>query len=146
MLVFKISINLFDLQSILILIFADMQYQDNGIYNPAEMILKTAAIINPIAVACFCEATCYDIFEHFLAAGSKNRRFLSLISTYFNTIKINGQEILYLHYLVWVCDAFHISKLWNQLQTESEYAICVVEFINCIIRCSIVLKDKTQAL
>lgn len=54
--------------------------------------------------------------------------------------------MLYLHCLIWLCVAFHISQLCNQLQADSEYATCVVVFINHIIKCSIKSEDKAKAL
>lgn len=58
------------------------------------------ATMNLIAIACFFEAIYYSIFEYLLAANSKNRGFFDLVSTYFAIVEINGQKILYLHYLI----------------------------------------------
>ena len=106
-----ITINLFDLRSILVLIFAGMQYEDNGVNNSAEVFARMTAIMSSVAVACFFEATCCGIFEYLLAAGSKDGGLLGPISTYFGTVETNGRGILHLHYLVWLCDTFHISQL-----------------------------------
>ena len=143
--VFWITINPSDLRRMLVLIFAGMRYQDNSINNSAEIFARTTAIINPIAVAHFFETTYYSIFEHLMAAGSKDRGLLGRVPIYFGIIETNGQGMLYLHCLVWLRDAYHISKLCDRLQADSEYAACVVEFVNRIIRCSIVLEDKTRA-
>ncbi len=52
--------------------------------------------------------------------------------------------MLHLHCLVWLCGTFHITQLREQLQADSEYAACIVEFIDCIIRCSIILEDEAH--
>lgn len=100
--------------------------------------------MNPVAVARFFETTCCGIFEHLMAAGSKDGGLLGPVSTYFGIVETNGQGMLHLYCLVWLRDVFHISKLRDRLQTDSEYAARVVEFVNCIIRYSIVLEDKTR--
>lgn len=48
----------------------------------------------------FFEAICYAIFEHLLATGFKDKRILSFVSSYLDTIKINDWGILYLYYFV----------------------------------------------
>lgn len=108
-----ITINLFDFRSTLVLIFAGMQYEYNGINNSAEAFTRMTITINLIAMACFFEVICCSIFEYLLTAGSKDGGFLGLISTYFGTVETNGQGMLYLYCLVWVCTAFHISQLLN---------------------------------
>lgn len=45
--------------------------------------------MNPVAVAPFFETTCCGIFEHMMAAGSKDRRLLGPVFTYFDTIETN---------------------------------------------------------
>lgn len=67
-----------------------MRYKENGVNNSAEVFARITAIINLIAIVCFFEATCCGIFEYLLAIGSKDEGLLSLISIYFNTVKING--------------------------------------------------------
>lgn len=86
-----------------------MRYKNNGVNNSAEVFARMTATINPVAIVHLFKATCCDIFEHLLAAGSKNRKFFGFVSTYFGIVETNSQGILYLHYLVWFCDAFHIS-------------------------------------
>lgn len=51
-----------------------------------------------------------------------------------------------MHCLVWVCDIFHITQLRKQLQIDTKYAACIVEFINCIIRWFMIPEDETHAL
>lgn len=58
------------------------------------------ATINFVVIAHFFETICHAIFKYLLAAKSKNMRFFDLVSIYFNTIKINNQQILYLYYLI----------------------------------------------
>ena len=54
-------INLFDLGSTLILVLLGMQYKNNCVNNFAKAFIRITATMNPIAVACFFEATCYSI-------------------------------------------------------------------------------------
>ena len=122
-----------------------MWYKENGVNNSAEAFLRMIATINPIAVACFFEATCHGIFEHLLADSFKDGGLLGFISTYFGIVEINGQGMLHLHCLVWLCDTFHISQLRNRLQADSKYAARVDVFINCIIKYSIKPIDEVKA-
>lgn len=68
--------------------------------------------------------------------------FFNFISIYFNTIKTNNEQILYFYYLIWLYNAFYISKLYSQLQANSKYTICIFEFFNNTIKYSIILKNK----
>ena len=100
------------------------------------------AIINTLAVAYFFETVCYGIFEHLLATGSKDKGLLDPISTYFGTVETNSLGMLHLHCLVLFCSAFHITQLCKELQADSKYIVHIVEFIDCIIRCSIISENK----
>lgn len=57
-------------------------------------------IINLVAIAQFFEAILTDIFKRFLATRFIKSRLFRLVLTYFETIKINGQGILYLQFFV----------------------------------------------
>ncbi len=122
-----------------------MQYELNGVNTSAKAFARMTATMNPVAMACFFRATCYGIFEHLLAAGSKDGGILGPISIYFGIVEINDRGMLYLHCLVWLSDAFHITQLRKQLQADSEYVVCVVEIIDCIIKCSIIPEDEAYA-
>lgn len=119
-----------------------MQYKFNGANTFAEVFTKMITIINLVAMARFFEMACYGIFEYLLATSSKDKRLLSPISTYFGIVKRNSWGILYLNYLVWLCGAFHITLLYKRLQADFEYTACIVEFIDCIFRCSIIPEDE----
>lgn len=121
MLVLWITINSFNLQSPLVLILADMRYKLNSANTSMEAFAKMIATMNLVAMACLFEAMCCGIFEHLLAADCKDGGVLGPIFTYYGTIKTNDQEMLYLHCLVWLCNAFHITQLCEQLQADSEY-------------------------
>lgn len=101
--------------------------------------------MNSVAMAYFFEVICYSIFEYLLAASFKDRSLFSPISTYFGMVEINNQGMLYLYCLVWFCNAFYITQLYEQLQADSEYTAYIVEFIDCIIRYSIIPKDEAHA-
>lgn len=106
-------INSFDFRSPLGLIFTGMRYKLNGTNTFVEAFVRMTVTMNPVDH--FFETTCRGIFEHLLAVCSKDGGVLSLISTYFGTVKTNGREMLYLHYLVWLYSAFHITQLRKQL-------------------------------
>lgn len=138
-------INFSDFKSMLVLIFADMRYKNNGVNNFAEAFARMIATINYVAIACFFEAICRGIFKHLLAGDSKNGGLLGLVSTYFGKLETNSRRMLHLHYLIWLCGIFHIFQLCNRLEADYEYAVYVVVFINCIIKCSIKPKDEANA-
>ena len=46
--------------------------------------------------------------------------------------------MLHLHCLVWLRGVFHISKLRNQLRSDPAYTTRMIQFIDRIIKCSIV--------
>lgn len=104
-------INPSNLQSMLILILADMQYKDNCGISSTKTFIQMTAIMNFVTVACLFEAIYYSIFEYLLAASSEDRRLLGPVSTYFSIVETNSQGILYLHYLIWLQGDFHISQL-----------------------------------
>ncbi len=88
--VLSITINSSDLRSPLVLILAGMRYELNGANTFAEAFARMTAIMKPVAVARSFKATYLGIFEHFLAADSKDGRLLGLISTYFGIVETNN--------------------------------------------------------
>ena len=66
-----------------------MQYKNNGVNNSAKVFARMIATMNPIALACFFETTCHGIFEHLLAAGSKDGELFGPVFTYFDIVEIN---------------------------------------------------------
>lgn len=54
--------------------------------------------------------------------------------------------MLHLYCLIWLYNIFHITQLCNQFQVNSKYAIHIVEFIDYIIKYSIIPKDKVYVL
>ncbi len=125
----------------MVLILVGIQYELNGANTSTEIFARMIAIMNFIAMARFFETTCHSIFQHFLAAGSKDGGLFGLISTYFGKVETNSQGMLHLHCLVWFHGSFYITELCKQLQVDSKYTTCIVEFIDCIIRCFIIPKD-----
>ena len=113
---FWITINLSNFRNTLILIFVGIRYKNNGVKNSAEAFVRMTATMNPVAMTCFLEATCYGIFEHFLAAGSKDGGLFGPVSTYFDIVETNSHGMLHLHYLVWLHDTFDISQLCDQFK------------------------------
>lgn len=99
-------------------------------------------MINPIALGHFFEAMCHGIFKYLLTVSSKNKRFLGFIFNYFGIVETNSPGILYLNCVIWLCDDFHITQLYKQLQVNYKYAALIVEFINHIIRYFIIPEDE----
>lgn len=77
-----------------------MSLIDDKLTTFAREFERTIAIINLVAVAQFFEAICIGIFKHCFATRSIENSLLELVSTYFNIIKTNDQEMLHLHYFV----------------------------------------------
>lgn len=67
-----------------------MRYKVNGAKIFIEAFVRMTAIINFIAMVRFLKTTCCSILKHLLAANFKDKRFFSLIFTYFGIVKING--------------------------------------------------------
>lgn len=81
-----------------------------------------------------------DIIEYLLATGFKNDGLLILVLTYFELVKIKGQDIFHLYYLVFFYRAFYLLEIHNQLYFNPTYAIKMIKFIENFIRCFIVSK------
>lgn len=54
-----------------------------------EIFIKITAMINLIAMVCFLEIICCDIFKDIIAASSKDKELFTLVSIYLGTIEIN---------------------------------------------------------
>lgn len=102
--------------------------------------------MNLIVVAQFFETICISNFEHFLAVGSNDGGLVGSVSTYFGMIETNGWGMFYLYYLDWLCGAFYLLKIHNQLCLDPVYAAEIVEFIENIIRCSLVSRLQAEIL
>lgn len=79
--------------------------------NTAVSAFKTAtATMNPVTIAMFFDETCKAIFDHLLAAKSRESGLFGPMSTYFGTVETNGRGMLHLHYLVWLKDMTNFSN------------------------------------
>ncbi len=85
-----ITLNPLDLCSFVVLILAGVRLKDSGSSTSAEEFRWTTAVMNPLTVAQFFEATCTGIFKRLLAAGSTGRGQLGPVSTYYGTVETNG--------------------------------------------------------
>lgn len=85
-----IKLNLLELFSFLILIFAKVQLENNRSATFAGEFRRVTAIINPVTIAQFFETTCTSIFKCLFAAGSTKSGLFGPVSTYFDIIKTNG--------------------------------------------------------
>lgn len=95
-----IILNLSNLWSLFILIFARVQLKNSDSNTSTKEFRQAMAIINPVAIAQFFEIIYTEIFTRFLAARSTESGLLGLVFTYFEKIKTNNQEILHLHCLI----------------------------------------------
>ncbi len=121
-----------------------MRLEDSGSSISAKEFRRATAVINPVAVAQFFEATCTGIFKRLLVAGSTGGGLLGPVSTYYGTVKTNGQGMLYLHCLVWLRGAFYLADLRNRLQSDPQYATDMLQFIDTIIFCSLADQSLSQ--
>lgn len=117
-----ITLNPFDLKSTMVLKLAGVCLETDGVNKAISNIHATTVTMNPVAVAQFFAAICNGIFEHLLAANTTSGGLLGPVSTYFGTVKTNGQGMLHLHCLIWLRGAFHIDVLQKRLILEPEYA------------------------
>lgn len=85
-----ITINFFDIQSLLILIIIGVQYKINGANIFVKISTKIIAIINPVAKINFFKIIYHNIIEHLLATSFKKEGFFGFFSTYFDIMKINN--------------------------------------------------------
>ncbi len=113
-----ITLNPSDLRSFLVLILAGMRLDDSGSSTFAKEFNQATAVMNPVAVAQFFEATCTGFFKHLLATGFTGEGLLGPVSTYYGTVETNGRGMLHLHCLVWLRRAFHLADLRNRLQSD----------------------------
>lgn len=84
-----------------------MRFENNGPTTSKEEFQQVTAMMNLIAITQFFETICTGIFRRPLVARSIKGGLLGLVSTYFGTVEINGQGILYLYYLLWLQSAFY---------------------------------------
>lgn len=77
-----------------------MQYKLNSANTFAKAFARMTTTINSIVMAYIFEVIYCSILKYLLAASFKGGGLLGLISTYFDIIKTNSQEILHLHYLI----------------------------------------------
>ncbi len=100
--------------------------------------------MNLVAIAQFFEATCTGIFKRLLAAGSREGRLLGPVSFYYGMIETNGRGILHLYCLVWLCGAFYLADLHNRLQSDPQYAMDMLQFIDIMISYSLADKSLSE--
>ena len=107
-----ITLNPLDLKSLLVLTLAGVDISDQIRQSQDVFRLHSiAATMNPVAVAQFFEATCSAVFDHLLQNGLASTGLLGHVSTYFGTVETNGQEMLQLHFLVWLKGFYHLAAL-----------------------------------
>ncbi len=73
-----ITLNPSGFRSFLVLILADVCFEDSGSSTSAKEFRRTTVVMNPVAVAQFFEATCTGIFKRLLVARSTGGDYLGL--------------------------------------------------------------------
>lgn len=86
--------------------------------------------MNLIAVTTFLHKTCRDIFNYVLKARFSDGCFFSSVLAYFGTIKINGQGILYLHYLEWLKEISNFFDLHRRIVDEDRFKTQILSFLD----------------
>ena len=98
--VFWLTINLSDLQNLLILILAKIEFSGDAFSKANTAICYVAATSNFIAVAQFFNYICKAIFKGLFCSNTSKIRILSQVQNYFGVVKTNDYRILYLYILV----------------------------------------------
>lgn len=102
----------------------------------ASVFIYKIAIISPVAIAKFFHIIYKAVLLFLFISRSCNRSLLRLILTYIDIIKINGCSILYLHYLVWLKEISHLLILHTKIQSNKDFYIRLLTFLEYIIKCS----------
>lgn len=129
----QIKLNLSNLRSFLVLIFAVVRFGENEETTSAEDFQQVTTIINPVVVTQFFETIYTSIFKGFFITEITNGGFLGSVSTYFETIEMNSQGILYLHCLIGLYNVYYLAKFHDQLQSNPIYTIEMVKLIDNIV-------------
>lgn len=61
----------------------------------------------------------------------------------FGAVETNGRGMLHLHCLIWLKGIFHLATLRQRLLSDPEYSHRIAQYLDHIIRCSII-SDKTH--
>ena len=106
--------------------------------NATNDFNRNTTTMNFVIVIQFFDFICKNVFEHLLIVSSSKNDFCDSIFTYFNIVKTNNRDILYLHYFLWFRKTNHITNFRNRIFTNSNYDIRMIRFINRTIKRSIV--------
>lgn len=86
-----------NLRNKLIINFANITYQIDDKKNVVNDFSRITTTINSITMIKFFEIICKNIFKCLLIAKFFKNFFLNSMSTYFEIVKINDDNTLYLH-------------------------------------------------
>ena len=123
----------------MIIYFVDVNYKSVISINAANNFNWITTTMNFVVVVQFFNSIYKNVFEYLLTVNSLNNDFFDLIFTYFDIVKTNNRDLLYLHCFQWFCETYYITNFRKQIFTNSNYAIKIIWFIDRIIKCSIVL-------
>lgn len=94
------------------------------------------AIINLVAMAKFFYVICKAVLLSLFVSEYCDRGLFGLISTYFEIIKTNSCNMLYLYCLIWLKRASHLLTLHTKIQGNEDFCMKLLAFLENIIKCS----------
>ena len=131
--VFWITINRADLQCLLVIRLAGVEFELSS--KIQSVFWYKTVIMNHIAVARFFHIICDAIFMSLLGVGQTEEGLLRSIFNYFGTIETNGCGMLHLYCLVWLKRVLYLVTLQTELQSNNELHQKLFLFLEHIIKC-----------
>lgn len=93
-------------------------------------------IINFVAITQLFYIICIVIMDHSIIFGRPNS-MLGPIFYYYDVIKINGHNILYLYYILWLSRNFSLADIGTQLFKDEVNTFWIIIYLDIIILCYI---------
>ena len=97
---------------------------------------RKTSTMNLVVIAKFFHIICKKILLSLFASKYCDGSLLKPISTYFDMIKINGCNMFYLHYLVWLKKESYLLTLYAKIQENKDFCMRLLAFLEHIIKCS----------
>lgn len=127
-----ITVNLLNLRCPLVLLLADISIFIATNQIAFRKMQNHTAIINFIFIAQFFHIFYIAIMNHLLAFERQNS-FLGPIFYYYNIMKTNSYNMLYLHCILWLNRNLDLADLKTQLLKDENYATWIITYFNTII-------------
>ena len=131
---FWLIINLANLRSILILKLANIEVSCDNLFLKMQKIQQVIVKINSIAIAQFFHQICTSIFNVLLATNKNQSGIFNQVSNYFDIVKINKRDILYLYFLIWLIDNLEFHNLQFWLQSNAVFITRIIYYLKFIIK------------